>query len=259
MCLVHCGLSLVHWQTILKHRRSVRRSATSVVITKNCLLLGSFVGADKLSGKYAMTGLLLGSPVLTGRYNGGSFLGLRDGSLLRDTVVSKLDGLFDPLLAVEPFKYNPLGDKTKSKKSLFGDKTGTALTAGGDVVSSKLQQKLDALSSGLGIAKQAPFQAMDITDNLVRTKENIIRGAIDGTESIIGKNLSRGQDSFLVFREQPSDSRYEELTLQSTDLSRLYGRRTQCTYVDVGADQQTCTQLQEVLQTYRTLHFTSKK
>lgn len=195
MCLIHCALSLADWQTILKHRRSVRRSTELVVNTKIFLSLGSFVGADKLSGKYAMAGLLLGSPVLTGRYNGGSFLGLKDGSLLRDTVISKLDGLFDPLLAVEPFKFNPLGKKTKSKKSLFGDKTGTALTAGGDVVSSKLQQKLDALSSGLGIAKQAPFQAMDITDSLVRTKENIVRGAIDGTESIIGKDSSRRQNS----------------------------------------------------------------
>eukprot|EP00210_Caulerpa_lentillifera_P002569 g2464.t1 len=163
-------------------------------------IAGAFVGAEKLGGKYALAGLLLGTPVLTGRYDGGTLLGLKDGGILRDTISSKLDGLFDPLLAIEPFKYDPVGKKSKTTKSLFGSKIGTAVTAGGDVVSSKLQQKLSALTDGLGIAKQAPFQAMDIADTLVRTKENIVRGAIDGTESIIESNPQTAAMKNLLFR-----------------------------------------------------------
>jgi hypothetical protein len=162
-------------------------------------IAGAFVGSDKLKGKYAMSGLLLGSPVLSGKYTGSGILDLKKGGILRNALSSKLDGLFDPLLAVEPFKYDPLAKKKKST-GLFGTKTSTALTAGGDVVSSKLQQKLDALSSGLGVAKQAPFQAAAVVDGVVRTKENIVRGAIDSSESIIESNPQTAAMKTLLFR-----------------------------------------------------------
>ena len=142
---------------------------------------GYFVGADKLGGKYAPAGLLLGAPILNGHYIGGEKLALVRNGPLTALIEGKLDNLFAALLKADPFKFDPLAVAQK-KGGLFQTKIGTALTAGGDIVSSKLQLKLGRLAAGLGLKTTTA----DLLDSAIRTKEGIVRGAIDSVEALAG-------------------------------------------------------------------------
>ena len=147
----------------------------------NLIVAGYFVGADKLGGKYASAGLLLGTPISKGHYIGGERLALVGNGLLTALVKGKLDHLFVSLLEADPFRFDPLA-VAKNKKGRFQTRTETALTAGGDIVSSKLQLKLDALASALGLKTTAG----DLLDSANKTKEGISRGAIDSVEALAG-------------------------------------------------------------------------
>ena len=121
--------------------------------------------------------------MLSGRYSGGDRLSSGQSGTLRNVIEGKLDALFQPLLSAEPFQYDPLGVR-KTAGSLFPQQIGTALTAGGDVVSSKLKWKLDSLSAGLGLVRK--HSPLDIVDSAVRTKERLVRGAVDEGVKLIG-------------------------------------------------------------------------